>query len=597
MKSGLDGGHPASDQQQELELWVGPEASYVRVGEGVTDQQGLSGFSSREGDLERLASLGASRVRFPLLWERETADQVWARYALPRLRELGVKPLLGLVHHGGGAVPAGILDEGFAEGLAAYAGRVASRFPWIDAYTPVNEPLTTARFSALYGVWHPHASGDRAFVRGLLNQLRGTVLSMRAIREVNPQAALVQTEDMGRVYGSPALAEQVEFENLRRWLSFDLLCGRVDERHGLWSYLLWAGAAPQEVLWFAEHPCPPEVLGLNVYPTSERYLDERLDRYPARYHGSNGRIRYADVEAVRVRPELPGLFFERLMEAHERYGLPMALTEVHLGCTREEQLRWLYSGWQEALCARGAGAEVLAVTAWSAFGSYDWNSLLTRAQGHYEPGLWDVTGDGPRETALATLARELVSGQQPAVPPLLRSQYPNQQQLTHKQSDRKRPNRKPPSHPALEGPGWWQRADRVQVTEGDQIEASPVKGRPIEVYPGPLALRLERLCLRRGLPVLTPAPVGVKRPDASAATERPWARLDARTAEVLSLEWLGHVPLIVRGVLLTDRHLDAALDLLLDGETGLWIWNGQMFAPMLAQPVYGSANLSVGVIR
>ena len=26
------------------------------------------------------------------------------------------------------------------------------RYPWIDAYTPVNEPLTTARFSGLYGI-------------------------------------------------------------------------------------------------------------------------------------------------------------------------------------------------------------------------------------------------------------------------------------------------------------------------------------------------------------------------------------------------------------------------------------------------------------
>ncbi|WP_456830735.1 dTDP-4-dehydrorhamnose reductase [Deinococcus sp. UYEF24] len=569
-----------------MELWVGPEASYVRVGEGFTDQQALSGFSSREGDLERLASLGASRVRFPLLWEREETDLVRARDALPRLRELGVRPVLGLVHHGGGAVPAGILDEGFAEGLAAYAGRVARRFPWVDAYTPVNEPLTTARFSALYGVWHPHASGDRAFVQALLNQLRGTVHSMRAIREVNPQAALIQTEDMGRVFGSPALAEQVEFENLRRWLSFDLLCGRVNERHGLWSYLLWAGAEPEEVLWFAEHPCPPEVLGLNVYPTSERYLDERLDRHPAQSHGSNGQMRYADVEAVRVRSELPGLFFERLMEAHGRYGLPMALTEVHLGCTREEQLRWLYSGWQEALRARAAGAEVLAVTAWSAFGSYDWNSLLTRPQGYYEPGLWDVSRDWPRETALATMARNLASGGWPAAQPSVDSVSSQSQPLP----------------PVFAEPGWWQRADRMLVTPDEQPVARPMTGQPIEVRPGPLALGLELLCLRRGLPVLTlpvleQMPDGVDLSDTFDLANQPWARLEARTPETLSLDWLGHGILLVRGVLLTDRHLDMALDLLLDGETGLWLWNGQAFAPLTEQPPYAESDFSLEAVR
>ncbi|WP_407572199.1 dTDP-4-dehydrorhamnose reductase [Deinococcus altitudinis] len=592
MRSGAGAVRPAADQQDKLELWVGPEASFVRVGEAVTDQQALSGFGVREGDLERMASLGAGRVRFPLLWEREEADRTWAAAALPRLRELGVKPILGLVHHGGGAVPTGILDEGFAEGLAAYAGRVARRFPGEDAYTPVNEPLTTARFSALYGVWHPHASGDRAFVRALLNQLRGTVLSMQAVREVNSQAALIQTEDMGRVHGTPALAEQVEFENLRRWLSFDLLCGRVDERHGLWTYLLWAGATPQEVLWFAEHPCPPEVLGLNVYPTSERYLDERLDRHPARSHGSNGRTRYADVEAVRVRAELPGLFFERLMEAHERYGLPMALTEVHLGCTREEQLRWLYSGWQEALRARAAGAEVLAVTAWSAFGSYDWNSLLTRSQGHYEPGLWDVSGERPRETALATLARNLASGWWPAAHP---SAEPDL-------------GRHAPLPPVFAGPGWWQRADRLLVTPDEQPVARPTTGRPVEVRPGPLALGLELLCLRRGLPVLTDVPVPVQAPDGSDLPDasaphapelstQPWARLEAVTPDTLRLDWLGQGTLVVRGVPLTDHHLDTALDLLIDGQTGLWLWNGQAFAPLTEQFAYTQSDRPLKALR
>ena len=37
-------------------------------------------------------------------------------------------------------------------------------------WTPVNEPLTTARFSGLYGIWYPHASNEGAFWRALANQ-------------------------------------------------------------------------------------------------------------------------------------------------------------------------------------------------------------------------------------------------------------------------------------------------------------------------------------------------------------------------------------------------------------------------------------------
>ncbi len=536
---------------QSLELWAGPEASYVRVGDTATDQQVLNGFSVRPGDLERLASLGARRVRFPLLWEREEADRQWAAHALPRLKQLGVAPVLGLIHHGGGPLPGGLLDPGFADGLAAYAGRVARRFPWIEAYTPVNEPLTTARFSGLYGLWYPHGTSDAAFVRALLAELRGTVLAMRAVREINPEAALIQTEDMGKVYGTPAMHGQVEFENLRRWLSFDLLCGRVDEGHGLWSYLTWAGATPEEIHWFAENPCPPQVLGLNVYPTSERFLDERIEHYPARFHGGNERQRYADVEAVRVRADLPGLFFERLMEAHDRYGLPLALTEVHLGCSREDQLRWLNTGWQDALRAKRAGADVRAVTAWSAFGSFEWNSLLTRREGHYEAGLWDVSVEGPpRETALAALCRELASGATP-------------------------------TSPVLAGPGWWLRAERRRAHFGGETEERAVQGPVLAIGPGPLAERLTRLCQHRGLPC-------VPRSSGSEGVV-PWASLDANTPDKLTLHALGRGALVVQATALSDLHLGEALNLLLDGETGEWLWDGTRFSPVGRSPDRDSA--------
>ena len=92
-------------------------------------------------------------------------------------------------------------------------------------YTPVNEPLSTARFSGLYGHWYPHGRDSLTWARILLTECRAVVLAMRAIREVNPTAQLVQTEDLGKAYSTPALAYQAEFENERRWLSFDLLCG------------------------------------------------------------------------------------------------------------------------------------------------------------------------------------------------------------------------------------------------------------------------------------------------------------------------------------------------------------------------------------
>ena len=116
---------------------------------------------------------------------------------------------------------------------------------------------------------------------------------------------------------------------------------------------------------------------MNHYITSERFLDERTTRYPANFHGGNGRHVYADVEAVRVCATGVAGPREILSEAWERYRLPLAVTELHLGCTREEQLRWVKEVWDAAVELRSQQIDVQAVTAWAAFGAFDWNSLLT----------------------------------------------------------------------------------------------------------------------------------------------------------------------------------------------------------------------------
>ncbi|MDX6404155.1 MAG: dTDP-4-dehydrorhamnose reductase [Blastocatellia bacterium] len=74
--------------------------------------------------------------------------------------------------------------------------KVAQRYPWITDYTPVNEPLTTARSSCLYGHWYPHQRDSLKFAKALLTQCRATVLSMSSIRKFNPEARLIQTEDL-----------------------------------------------------------------------------------------------------------------------------------------------------------------------------------------------------------------------------------------------------------------------------------------------------------------------------------------------------------------------------------------------------------------
>jgi len=269
--------------------------------------------------------------------------------------------------------------------------------------------LTTARFSALYGHWHPHAQDDRSFARALFHQCLATVLAMRAIREINPQAKLVQTDDLGKTFSSPSLSYQAAFENDRRWITWDLLAGVVDRAHPLWSYFKWAGISDSELETFLREPCPPDLIGANYYVTSERFLDDNFSAYPTECRGGNGRAVYADVAAVRSDVSgIPGPE-SLLMELWERYQIPIAITEAHLGCTPDEQLRWFMGIWNAAKRARGQGVDVRAVTIWSLLGSFDWNSLVTRDEGHYESGVFDVYDGEPRETLLAKMVREIIA--------------------------------------------------------------------------------------------------------------------------------------------------------------------------------------------
>lgn len=422
-------------QNPPLELWGGLECTVNRVQDDYFSQMERNGHAARNGDLERFASLGIRAIRYPVLWERtapdglDTADWSWPDERLPALQRLGVNPIVGLVHHGSGPRHTSLVDSGFAEQLAGFAGAVARRYPWVQHYTPVNEPLTTARFSGLYGVWYPHGRDDVTFIQTLLNQCRAVVLSMRAIREINPDAKLVQTDDLGKTYSTPEMEDLATFYNTRRWLSWDLLCGMVDENHPLWNYLIQTGIPAAEFLWFRENPCPPDIIGINYYITSERWLDHRTDRYPPEYRHCYRDRSYADIHAPRaLATPTPGIG-PLLQEAWERYGLPLAVTEAHIDANREDQMRWLLEIWRAAKDVQEAGADVRGVTVWALLGSYDWNCLVTACHGYYEPGPFDVRSPLPRPTAVATMMRELSGG-------------------------------RALSHPVLRGEGWWRRPGR-----------------------------------------------------------------------------------------------------------------------------------------
>jgi dTDP-4-dehydrorhamnose reductase len=494
-----------------VELWAGIESTVCRRGDFYYDQCFMSGFDARPNDLELIAGLGITALRFPVVWEkiapRGLHTAVWGPVdcGLARLAGLGVTPIVGLLHHGSGPAGTDLLDPTLPVHLAEFAAAFARRHPEVLYYTPVNEPLTTARFSCLYGHWYPHRRDDRSFVRALVIQVRAVRAAMAAIRGINPAAKLVQTEDIGFTHAPALLAYQAAFENERRWLSFDLLSGRVGPRHKLRPYLLRNGADEGMLDELVSEPAAPDIYGINHYLSSERWLDPEPARYPEHVRGGNGQHAYADVlaaralEATRIGPEAI------LRECWARYGAPIAVTEAHNGSSREEQARWFLEMWDAAAHGAADGIDVRAVTAWAVLGSFDWDCLLTEWRGRYEVGVFDVRGaGGPRPTMLVPLLRDLAAGRRP-------------------------------DHPVLDVPGWWHRPDRYDPPECPVRAAMvPSTARPILLAGagGTLGRAFLRRCTERGLAVhpLTRGELDIGDADSIAAAlarHQPWAVINA----------------------------------------------------------------------
>ncbi|HEX9932858.1 MAG TPA: family 1 glycosylhydrolase [Allosphingosinicella sp.] len=494
-----------SNDPAPMELWGGVECTIVRLGDEYRDQSRETGHHDRKDDIDLLAGLGVTTVRYPILWEAvapdspDTLDFSWQDERLEMLRERGIEVIGGLLHHGSGPKYTDLLDPEFPAKLADYAAKVAARYPWIKLWTPVNEPLTTARFSALYGHWYPHTQDYSVFLRALVNECKGTLTAMRAIRKQIPDAKLVQTEDLGKCFSTAPLRYQAAFENERRWLSLDLLTGRIDPKHSMHKLLLGAGIGWDELEAFESGDAKPDLLGINHYLTSERFLDHRIHLYPGHDVGGNGRDTYVDAEAVRVkRLEDDTGFAPRLREAWERYGIPMAITEVHHGCHRDEQLRWFAEVWKTAGELRAEGIDLRGVTLWSAFGNVDWRFLLKERRGFYDTGAFDTRGGKPRPTIIAKAARAYGHGEDF-------------------------------DHPALDSPGWWRRPPRLYSWNG---RCRPMEwgGRKLLITgaTGTLGSALARTCEDRALPFCLTSRAELDICDeasiaAALAHHKPWA--------------------------------------------------------------------------
>jgi hypothetical protein len=161
-----------------------------------------------------------------------------------------------------------------------------------------------------------------------------------------------------------------------------------------------------------------------------------------------------------------------LLETWKRFDIPLALTEVHMHCTREEQIRWLKEKFDITTLCMQHDIPVKAITAWSLLGAYGWNKLLTEPPYTYEPGVFDLTFGEPRPTALAKLLKSFSKHEK----------Y---------------------NHPILDQPAWWARKDRYVIKEDCETETCNTASRSIFILCNEvntlLADCIHHICNRRGI--------------------------------------------------------------------------------------------------
>jgi dTDP-4-dehydrorhamnose reductase len=409
-----------------FEIWASPEPTVARITAATwRDQLAETGHQEREGDIALLAGLGISASRYPVLWEKHAErdpariDFAWARRRLEELRARGVEPVVTLLHHGSGPAYTSLVDPEFPALFARYAGAVAREFPWVRRWTPINEPLTTARFSALYGHWYPNGRDDHAaFGRAVTNEALAMLLGMEAIREHAPGAQFVVTEDLQSFTSlHPETDAFVAHKRERSFLSIELVMGRVRPGHALYGYLTErCGIEPSRLRAIAESACAPDLIGWNYYPNSERTLD--LDaRGEIRNRPSREIPAAANFDALAAPggEAFAGQISPRplLEAAYERLGVPFGLGEVHINASEAGRVRWLAQRYGDLAALERAGLPVRMLGSWAVFGMVDWDSLLTRHEGYREDGAFTfaAAGQTPQPTALAAAVRALARGE------------------------------------------------------------------------------------------------------------------------------------------------------------------------------------------
>lgn len=346
---------------------VGIECSYPTIeGNQRVDQLRDTGhYEMWRTDLRNVRELGLRYLRYgPPYYRISTGpgeyDWSFLDPVMHEMRKMGIVPIIDLVHFGLPDWLGNFQNPDWPAWFAEYAHAFAERYPWVRYYTPVNEMYVTAQFSGAFGWWNERLMSDHGFVTNLKHSVRGSLLAMRAILDLRPDAIFVFSESTEYVHpGSPDLVDQAHFMNERRFLSLDLLFGH-DVSATMYQYLLSGGMTPEEYRWFMgqrdmKRHC---VMGTDYYVTNEHVIK-----------ASGQSIGAGDVYG----------YYVITRQYFDRYKLPVMHTETNR--VASHAIEWLWKEWMNLLRLRDDGVPIIGFTWFGLVDMKDWDTALTQMRG------------------------------------------------------------------------------------------------------------------------------------------------------------------------------------------------------------------------
>jgi beta-glucosidase/6-phospho-beta-glucosidase/beta-galactosidase len=286
-------------------------------------------------------------------------DWSWTDEVVAEANRLGIGLIVDLVHYGTPTWLRGsFTDPAYPDAVADYAGAVARRYRRrVAGITPLNEPLVTASFVGLRGIWPPHERGQDGWSRVVVSLADGMQRSVHAVRKAAPEMRVVHVEATHIWDAEPGLEPDREILDRKNYLPTDLLLGRVDARHELHGWLLGHGIAKARLDALVAGAATPDVIGLNYYP---EFSARQLARYGEEVVGVTFNAWTAGLETI-VRGYV------------DRYALPVLISETAVEGDDAHRESWLDAVVGLAHAMRADGLPVLGLVWWPLFDFVDWS--------------------------------------------------------------------------------------------------------------------------------------------------------------------------------------------------------------------------------